>query len=72
MLTDCVSPVTLQEMMVSVPTLTSLLMTSIAENKRLALVKTRHEAIIEAKNMKNFNLQKLTVMIEIDSSLGWG
>ena len=71
MLTDCVSPVTLQEMMVSVPTLTSLLMTSIAENKRLALVKTR-QAIIEAKNMKNFNLQKLTVMIEIDSSLGWG
>ena len=71
MLTDCVSPVTLQEMMVSVPTLTSLLMTSIAENKRLALVKTRHEAIIEAK-IKNFNLQKLTVMIEIDSSLGWG
>ena len=70
MLTDCVSPVTLQEMMVSVPTLTSLLMTSIAENTRLALVKTR-QAIIEAK-MKNFNLQKLTVMIEIDSSLGWG
>ena len=70
MLTDCVSPVTLQEMMVSVPTLTSLLMTSIAENKRLALVKTR-QAIIEAK-IKNFNLQKLTVMIEIDSSLGWG
>ena len=69
MLTDCVSPVTLQEMMVSVPTLTSLLMTSIAENKRLALVKTR-QAIIEAK-IKNFNLQKLTVMIEIDSSLGW-
>ena len=56
--------------MVSVPTLTSLLMTSIAENKRLALVKTRHEAIIEAK-IKNFNLQKLTVMIEIDSGLGW-
>ena len=70
MLTDGVSPVTLQEMMVSVPTLTSLLMTSIAENKRLALVKTR-QAIIEAK-IKNFNLQKLTVMIEIDSSLGWG
>ena len=70
MLTDCVSPVTLQEMMVSVPTLTSLLMTSIAENTRLALVKTR-QAIIEAK-IKNFNLQKLTVMIEIDSSLGWG
>ena len=70
MLTDCVSPVTLQEMMVSVPTLTSLLMTSIAENKQLALVKTR-QAIIEAK-IKNFNLQKLTVMIEIDSSLGWG
>ena len=70
MLTDCVSPVTLQEMMVSVPTLTSLLMTSIAENKRLALVKTR-QPIIEAK-IKNFNLQKLTVMIEIDSSLGWG
>ena len=70
MLTDCVSPVTLQEMMVSVPTLTSLLMTSIAENTRLALVKTR-QAIIEAK-IKNFNLQKLTVMIEFDSSLGWG
>ena len=70
MLTDCVSPVTLQEMMVSVPTLTSLLMTSIAENKRLAFVKGR-QAIIEAK-IKNFNLQKLTVMIEIDSSLGWG
>ena len=70
MLTDCVSPVTLQEMMVSVPTLTSLLMTSIAENKQLALVKTR-QAIIEAE-IKNFNLQKLTVMIEIDSSLGWG
>ena len=70
MLTDCVSPVTLQEMMVSVPTLTSLLMTSIAENTRLALVKTR-QAIIEAK-IKNFNLQKLTVMIEIDSSFGWG
>ena len=70
MLTDCVSPVTLQEIMVSVPTLTSLLMTSIAENKRLELVKTR-QAIIEAK-MKNFNLQKLTVMIEIDRSLGRG
>ena len=70
MLTDCVSPVTLQEMMVSVPTLTSLLMTSIAENKRLALVKTR-QAIIAAQ-IKNFNIQKLTVMIEIDSSLGWG
>ena len=70
MLTDCVSPVTLQEMMVSVPTLTSLLMTSIAENKQLELVKIR-QAIIEAE-IKNFNLQKLTVMIEIDSSLGWG
>ena len=70
MLTDCVSPVTLQEMMVSVPTLTSLLMTSIAENKRLALVKTR-QALIEPK-IKNFNLQKLTVMIQTDSSLGWG
>jgi hypothetical protein len=51
MLTDCVSPVTLQEMMVSVPTLTSLLMTSIAENKRLALIKTC-QGIIESKKQQ--------------------